>query len=68
MHETATVLRLRQGVPAVERLWQILQLSGIEIVSFDEAQVLAAAQAFDISIRKRASIWRIAQPTRSPRP
>ena len=46
-HETATVLRLRHGAAAVERLWQLLADSEIEIVPFDEAQVRAAAAAFD---------------------
>ncbi len=45
-HETATVLRLRQGAAAVERLWEILKLGGIEIVPFDEGQVLAATEAY----------------------
>ena len=45
-HETATVLRLRQGAAAVERLWEILKLGGIEIVPFDKEQVLAAAEAY----------------------
>ena len=47
VHETATVLRVRHGVAAVERLWQLLVDSEIEIVPFDEAQVRAAAVAFD---------------------
>jgi ribonuclease VapC len=46
VHETATVLRLRQGVPAVERLWEILRLSQIQVVCFDEAQARAAAEAY----------------------
>jgi ribonuclease VapC len=46
-HETATVLRLRHGPAAVERLWQLLADSEIEIVPFDETQVRAAAVAFD---------------------
>jgi ribonuclease VapC len=46
-HETATVLRLRHGVEAVERFWQFLADSEIEIVPFDEMQVRAAALAFD---------------------
>jgi ribonuclease VapC len=46
-HETATVLRLRHGVAAVERFWQFLADSEIEIVAFDEMQVHAAALAFD---------------------
>ena len=46
-HETASVLRLRHGPGAVERLWQLLADSEIEIVPFDEVQVRAAAVAFD---------------------
>jgi len=46
-HETATVLRVRHGPQAVERLWQLLIESEIEIVPFDETQVHAAAAAFD---------------------
>jgi ribonuclease VapC len=48
LHETATVLRLRHGPAAVERLWQFLADSQIEIVPFDEAQVRGAAVAFDL--------------------
>jgi ribonuclease VapC len=46
-HETATVLRLRHGAAAVERFWQFLADSEIEIVPLDEAQVRVAAVAFD---------------------
>ena len=46
-HETACVLRGRHGVPAVARFWQWLIDNEIEIVSFDEVQVRAAAVAFD---------------------
>ncbi len=46
-HETATVLRLRHGAAAVERFWQLLTDSEIEIFPFDEVQVRAAAVAFD---------------------
>ena len=46
-HETATVLRLRYGGAAVERFWELLAESDIEIAPFDEAQVRAAAVAFD---------------------
>ena len=46
-HETATVLRLRHGAAAVEKFWQLLADSEIEVVPFDEAQVRAAAMAFD---------------------
>jgi ribonuclease VapC len=46
-HETATVLRLRHGPAAVEKLWQFLADSEIEIVPFDEAQVREAAIAFN---------------------
>ncbi|MGH6835068.1 MAG: type II toxin-antitoxin system VapC family toxin [Methylocella sp.] len=46
-HETASVLRVRRGSQAVAWLWQLLAESEIEIVPFDEAQVRAAAAAFD---------------------
>lgn len=46
-HETALVLRLKRGAEAVDLLWQFLSGVGIEIVPFDEAQVHAAAAAFD---------------------
>jgi ribonuclease VapC len=46
-HETATILRVRHGAQPVARLWQLLTDSEIEIVSFDETQVHAAAVAFD---------------------
>lgn len=46
-HETATILRVRYGPGAVERLWRLLTDSEIEIVPFDELQVRAAAVAFD---------------------
>jgi len=46
-HETATVLRLRQGAAAVERLWEILKLGGIEIVPFDAPLAKLALQAFE---------------------
>jgi ribonuclease VapC len=46
-HETATVLRVRHGRAAVERLWRLLSENEIEIIAFDEAQVRAAAVAFD---------------------
>ena len=47
VHETAMVLRVRHGRPAVERLWQLLANNEIEIFPFDEAQVRTAAEAFD---------------------
>jgi ribonuclease VapC len=46
-HETASVLRVRHGLAAVERFWRFLVVCEIEIVSFDEAQVRVAAAAFD---------------------
>jgi ribonuclease VapC len=46
-HETATVLRIRNGAAAVQRFWQFLADAEIEIVAFDEAQVRVAAAAFD---------------------
>jgi ribonuclease VapC len=47
-HETAAVLRLRHGPMAVDRFWQLLVDCEIDIVPFDEAQVRAAAVAFDL--------------------
>jgi ribonuclease VapC len=47
VHETAMVPRVRRGAAAVERLWQFIEDTGIEIIPFDEAQVRAAAVAFD---------------------
>ena len=46
-HETATVLRVRSGAIAVERLWRFIDDTGVEIIPFDEAQVRMAATAFD---------------------
>ena len=46
-HETACVLRGRHGVAAVARFWRWLIDNEIEMVSFDEVQVRAAAVAFD---------------------
>ncbi|MCI0598037.1 MAG: type II toxin-antitoxin system VapC family toxin [Beijerinckiaceae bacterium] len=46
-HETACILRSRHGVAAVTEFWQWLADNEIEIVPFDEAQVRAAAAAFD---------------------
>jgi ribonuclease VapC len=46
-HEIACVLRGRHGVAAVAGFWQWLIDNEIEIVSFDEVQVRAAAVAFD---------------------
>jgi len=47
LHETATVLRARSGTAAVARLWLFIENVEIEIIPFDEAQVRAAAVAFD---------------------
>jgi ribonuclease VapC len=46
-HETAIVLRLRHGKAAVDRFWEALRHSEIEIFAFDEAQVRIAVEAFD---------------------
>ena len=46
-HETACVLRARHGPTGVARLWRLLEDSEVEIVAFDEAQMRAAAAAFD---------------------
>ena len=46
-HETACVLRARHGPAGVLRLWQLLEENQIEIVAFDDAQMRAAAAAFD---------------------
>jgi ribonuclease VapC len=48
VHETATVLRVRHGAAAVTRFWQFLADIEIEVAVFDEAQVRAAAVAFDL--------------------
>jgi ribonuclease VapC len=47
VHETATVLRLRHGIAAVERFWQLLSDVEIGVIPFDEMQVRIAAVAFD---------------------
>jgi ribonuclease VapC len=46
-HETACILRGRNGIVAVAEFWQWLADNQIEIVPFDEVQVHAAAVAFD---------------------
>ena len=46
-HEAATVLRMRSGSAAVQRLWRLLAKSDIEVVPFDDAQVQAASIAFN---------------------
>jgi ribonuclease VapC len=46
-HETAAVLRIRYGKAAVERFWDMLASSEIEIFPFDEPQARAAVMAFD---------------------
>lgn len=46
-HKTATILRARLGAVAVEEFWTFVADVGIEIIPFDEAQVRAAAVAFD---------------------
>jgi len=46
-HETASVLRLRHGMGAVERLWELLADNEIEVIPFDEVQVRVAVAAFD---------------------
>jgi ribonuclease VapC len=44
---SSPLLRLRHGRSAVERLWRLLTENEIEVIPFDEAQVQAAAIAFD---------------------
>lgn len=46
-HEAATIVRIRQGNDAVEKLWKFLSDNAVEIVVFDEPQVHAAATAYD---------------------
>ena len=46
-HETATVVRMRLGGAAVERVWRFIDSTGTEVIPFDEAQVRVAATAFD---------------------
>jgi ribonuclease VapC len=43
----ACVVRARHGAAAVPRLWRLLAVCDIEIVSFDEAQMRLAIDAFD---------------------
>jgi ribonuclease VapC len=40
-------MRIRNGVPGVAAVWQLLADNAIEIVPFDEAQVRVAAIAYD---------------------
>ena len=47
VHETACVLRGRLGAVAVDGFWRWLVENELEIAPFDEAQVQAAAAAFD---------------------
>lgn len=47
VHETAVVLRLRKGRPAMDLLWQMLTIHDIDIIPFDQDQVRAASAAFD---------------------
>jgi ribonuclease VapC len=52
VHETGTVLRLRNEAVAAERFWQFPAESAIEVIPFDELQVRAAAKArLDLSDR-----------------
>lgn len=46
-HETACVVRSRLSADGVDRFWQMLADSEIEIVAFDDLQIRAAAAAFD---------------------
>lgn len=45
-YETATVLRMRWGPGTVALLRKMLENNRIEIIPFDEEQVLAAAEAY----------------------
>ncbi len=45
-YETATILRMRWGPGAVALLRKMLENNRIEIIPFDEEQVLAAAEAY----------------------
>jgi ribonuclease VapC len=47
VHETACVLRARHGAAALPRLWRLLDVCDVEVVSFDEAQMRRAIDAFD---------------------
>ncbi|MGH6839192.1 MAG: type II toxin-antitoxin system VapC family toxin [Methylocella sp.] len=48
VHETGMLLPVRHGASAVDRMWRFLRdENDFEIVPFDEAQVRAAAAAFD---------------------
>jgi ribonuclease VapC len=45
-YETAIVLRMRWGSGALASFRRMLENNGIEIIAFDEAQVLAGAEAY----------------------
>jgi ribonuclease VapC len=48
VHETGVVLRIRRGLPALDRLWRFLVIENdFEIVAFDENQARLALSAFD---------------------
>jgi ribonuclease VapC len=66
-HEAATVLRVRSGRVAVERLWRLLTTNQIEMAPFDESQVRAASIAARAFTQRPASISATALPTRWPR-
>jgi len=46
-HEMACVMRAKHCPAGVARLWRLLEASQIEVVTFDETQMRAAAAAFD---------------------
>jgi ribonuclease VapC len=48
VHETGVVLRIRRGLPALDRLWRFLIIENdFEIAAFDENQARLALSAFD---------------------
>jgi ribonuclease VapC len=48
VHETGVVLRIRRGLPALDRLWRFLVIENdFEIAAFDENQARLALSAFD---------------------
>ena len=48
VHESATVVRMRLGAAAVDKVWQYIPDVGIEIMPFDAAQARVAVAAFEI--------------------
>lgn len=47
IHETAIVMRMRGGLIAIEKMWELLVETETEIIAFDEIHVRAAIAAFN---------------------